>query len=79
MTTQSGTSGEVYSFSCYRATEYVMLLGLAQTCKDFNPKLLEQLQAQWQVSAIASGRFHDTFLTELGSGSAAFSIPRGQP
>ena len=67
LATQPATSGEVYSFSCYRATEYVMLLGLAQTCQDFNPQLLEQLQAQWQTSAIASGRFHDTFLTELGS------------
>ena len=66
LATQPATSGEVYSFLCYRATEYVMLLGLAQTCKDFNPPLLEQLQAQWQTSAIASGRFHDTFLTELG-------------
>lgn len=67
LATQPATSGEVYSFSCYRATEYVMLLGLAQTCQDFNPQLLKQLQAQWQTSAIASGRFHDTFLTELGS------------
>lgn len=67
LATQPAISGEVYSFSCYRATEYVMLLGLAQTCQDFNQPLLEQLQAQWQTSAIASGRFHDTFLTELGS------------
>lgn len=67
LATQPVTSGGVYSFSCYRATEYVMLLGLALTCKDFNPQLLEQLQAQWQTSAIASGRFHDTFLTEVGS------------
>lgn len=67
LATQPAISGAVYSFSCYRATEYVMLLGLAQTCRDFNPRLLEQLQAQWQVSAIASGRFHDTFLNEVGS------------
>lgn len=67
LATQPATSGAVYSFSCYRATEYVMLLGLAQTCQDFNPQLLAQLQAQWEASAIASGRFHDTFLTELGS------------
>ena len=67
LATQPAISGAVYSFSCYRATEYVMLLGLAHTCRDFNPALLDQLQAQWQVRAIASGRFHDTFLTEVGS------------
>jgi Protein-glutamine gamma-glutamyltransferase len=32
-----------------------------------HPRLYEALQAQWRDSAIASGRFHDTFLHEFGS------------
>ena len=67
MATQPSVSGELYSFSCYRATEYVLLLGIAQTLRAFNPELLQALQDTWQVKAIASGRFHDTFLTEVGS------------
>ncbi len=67
MATQPAVSGELFSFSCYRATEYVLLLGMAQTLRTFNPEMLRALQHTWQVKAIASGRFHDTFLTEVGS------------
>lgn len=65
--TQPAVSGELFSFSCYRATEYVLLLGMAQTLGTFNPDLLSALENVWQTKAIASGRFHDTFLTEVGS------------
>lgn len=75
MATQPSVSGEVYSFSCYRATEYVMLLGMAQTLQAFHPELLSQLESQWRKQAIASGRFHDTFLTEIGSLDQPVPIP----
>lgn len=75
MATQPAVSGEVYSFSCYRATEYVMLLGIAQTLQAFHLKLLEQLEGQWRTQAIASGRFHDTFLTEVGSLEQPLPMP----
>ena len=65
--TQPAVSGELFSFSCYRATEYVLLLGMAQTIGTFNPDLLYALENVWQSKAIASGRFHATFLTEVGS------------
>lgn len=65
--TQPEVSGEKYSFSCYRATEYVLLLGIAQELADSNPPLLEQLQKQWETRAIMSGRFHETFLYEYGA------------
>jgi len=65
--TQPETSGERYAFSCYRATEYVILLALAQEAAVSNPALLQQLQQQWESRAIMSRRFHDTFLTEFGS------------
>lgn len=65
--TQPENPGEIYSFSCYRATEYVILLGMAQELVTTNPELFEQLQQQWQRQAIMSGRFHDAFLYEYGS------------
>jgi hypothetical protein len=65
--TQPDASGTLYSFSCYRATEYVVLLGIAQELAVSNPALLEQLQRQWERRAIMSGQFHDVFLREYGS------------
>lgn len=65
--TQPDASGKCYSFSCYRATEYVMLLGIAQELEHCNPDLYSQLQIYWQQRAIMSGQFHDVFLREYGS------------
>lgn len=66
-TTQPEVGGAVYSFSCYRATEYVLLLGLAEELAECNPALLAGLQARWERKAIQSGLFHDVFLREVGS------------
>ncbi|MGB7399873.1 hypothetical protein [Castellaniella sp.] len=60
-------SGRLYSFSCYRATEHVVLLGLAQELQISNPAALAALQAQWQRKAIQSEAFQDAFLYEYGS------------
>lgn len=65
--TQPERSGKLYSFSCYRATEYVMLLGLAQELARCNPELSRRLQEQWETRAIMSGEFHDVFLHEYGT------------
>lgn len=65
--TQPEVSGKLYSFSCYRATEYVILLAIAEELETSNPKLLHQLQLQWERRAIMSGQFHDVFLREVGS------------
>lgn len=67
LTTQPDASGNLYSFSCYRATEYVILLAMAQELTTCNPALLERLEQQWRHCPIMSGRFHDTFLHEYGS------------
>jgi hypothetical protein len=56
-----------YAFSCYRATEYVTLLGIAQELAHSNPELLTELQTLWGQRAIQSGEFHDVFLREQGS------------
>lgn len=65
--TQPDESGKLYSFSCYRATEYVILLGLAQELYFCNPALYAKLQAQWERKAIKSGKFHEIFMIEYGS------------
>src|SRR5690606_2505223 len=65
--TQPEVSGNLYSFSCYRATEYVLLLALAQELAEANPALLQALQRQWETRAIMSGEFHEVFLHEYGS------------
>lgn len=65
--TQPGRSGKLYSFSCYRATEYVMLLGIAQELEQSNPELLSRLQWQWETCALMSTPFHEVLLREYGT------------
>lgn len=65
--TQPGVSGTLFSFSCYRATEYVILLALALELEQTDHYLLAQLQQQMETHAIKSRRFHDVFLREYGS------------
>ncbi|HYD59073.1 MAG TPA: hypothetical protein VEC35_01875 [Noviherbaspirillum sp.] len=72
--TQPEESGSLYSFSCYRATEYVILLAIAQEIECCNPELLERLQRHWESRAIMSGEFHDVFLREHGSMEAPLPL-----
>jgi hypothetical protein len=65
--TQPEVSGRQYAFSCYRASEYVILLGIAQELANSNPELLRRLQLQWESRAIMSQQFHEVFLHEYGS------------
>lgn len=65
--TQPEVSGELYSFSCYRASEYLILLGIALELERCNPALYAQLQSMWGTNPIKSGLFHDVFLHEQGS------------
>lgn len=65
--TQPEASGALYSFSCYRATEYVTLLGLAKELATCNPELYNVLQTCWEARAIMSGEFHEVFLREHGT------------
>jgi hypothetical protein len=65
--TQPEATGKLYDFSCYRATEYVLLLGIAQELLDHHPQLLAALQQLNETHAVRSGQFHDVFLIEYGS------------
>jgi hypothetical protein len=64
---QPAEGGTWYSFSCYRATEYVILLAIAEEVQTSHPELMSLLQAQWEKKAISSGLFHETFMHELGT------------
>lgn len=68
--TQPEATGRLYDFSCYRATEYVILLGIALEARDHDPALYQRLQALGRHTCIKSGRFHDTFLVEYGAVAA---------
>jgi len=65
--TQPEVSGTLYSFSCYRATEYVILLGIAQELAHCHPDLFRRLQNFWSKRPIMSGEFHEIFLREQGT------------
>jgi hypothetical protein len=65
--TQPDVTGKLYDFSCYRATEYVILLGVAQELKAEHPELLAELQNLNEVHAVRSGQFHEVYLIEYGS------------
>ena len=68
--TQPELTGRLYAFSCYRASEYVILLGIAEELARCNPALLADLQRQCEHRLIRSGQFHDVFLREFGSQQA---------
>lgn len=65
--TQPAAGESPYAFSCYRATEYVILLGIAQELERSHPALLDRLQRQCESRVIRSAAFHDVFLREIGS------------
>jgi len=65
--TQPDDLAHAYAFSCYRATEYVLLLAIAEEAARAHPQLSAALNRQWEHRAIQSGEFHDVFLREYGS------------
>jgi hypothetical protein len=65
--TQPEITGKLYDFSCYRASEYVILLGLAQEAAQHHPVLFTALQKLNEVHAVRSGQFHEVYLHEYGS------------
>lgn len=65
-TTQPEATGKLYDFSCYRASEYLVLLGIAQEAQQVNPQFLQTLEAECRVKVPRSRTFHDSFLIEYG-------------
>ena len=72
--TQPGDSGKRYTFSCRRAAEYIVLLGVAQEAKSRHPELFEQLHRQAEASALKGREFERVFLRENGSIAAPLPL-----
>jgi len=56
-----------YAFSCYRASEYVLLLGLAGEAERSNPALFSAIEAQWLQGPLMAARFEAAFLSPVGT------------
>ena len=65
--TQPETTGSLYDFSCYRASEYVILLALAQEAQHVNSDLYREIEAINRKFAIKSEQFHSLYMHEYGS------------
>ena len=67
-------SGEHFSFSCQRATEYLMLHSLAIELSLTNPEKLKEIELQWMKKALVADDFLNAFLLEIGSSATPFPI-----
>jgi len=66
-TTQPALGGQVYSFSCFRASEYILTLALALELRDCHPALHQQIESRWSKRAIMGEEYQAVFLREYGS------------
>lgn len=66
-TTQPEVTGKRYGFSCYRATEYLLLLGIAQEAKWVAPDYLAQIEQQCRQEVLRSDPFHLAYACEYGT------------
>lgn len=71
--------GPGFSLSPYRATEYVLLLGLAEETQRHHPSLYSRLQARFQHRPVRNCEFHQTLMRQIGSPEAplpsGFAVP----
>jgi hypothetical protein len=67
-------SGEHFSFSCQRATEYLMLHSLAIELSLTNPEKLKEIELQWRKKALVADDFLNAFLLEIGSSATPFPM-----
>ncbi len=63
--TQPGDSDRIYAFSCKRASEYVMLLGLVQEAETAHPDLYRRLVKQSQTRALRGDDFDHAYLQKV--------------
>ena len=67
-------SGRLYSFSCSRATEYIILLAMAREAEQYHADLLRRLTRQAEVRALKSGAFDRAFVQTYGSESQPIPV-----
>lgn len=65
--TQPEESGKRYTFSCRRAAEYIVLLGVASEAIVCNKELFQNLHRQAETRAIKGSEFERVFLRQIGS------------
>lgn len=68
--TQPRHAGRRYSFSCWRASEYVLLLAIASEAAAHQPELYARLTLQAQRRALKGPAFDRAFLRVHGSNAA---------
>ena len=66
LATQPALSGQVYAFSCYRATEHLVLLALATEAQAHAPQAYANLQKQWSERPLKAWSFQTAYLKEIG-------------
>ncbi len=65
--TQPEITGQTYGFSCYRASEYILLLGIAQEARKVSPAYMEEMERQCRQEVLRSDPFHLTYACEYGT------------
>lgn len=64
---QPGDSGRSYAFSCKRAGEYLVLLGLAAEAQAVNPALYQRLLKQSHTRALRGDEYDNAYLHKIGT------------
>lgn len=59
-----------FALSPYRASEYVLLLGLAEETRRHHPALYSRLQARFQHRPVRDCEFHQALMRQIGSAEA---------
>jgi hypothetical protein len=72
--TNSGVPDTLYTFSCRRATEYLVLLGHVREAMTCNPKLWGQLHRQAETRAVKGSEFDGVFVRTIGSAAEPFPV-----
>ncbi|MEI8381142.1 MAG: hypothetical protein WCJ09_13515 [Planctomycetota bacterium] len=65
--TNSGEVDKQYTFSCRRASEYLVLLGLAREARNSNTVLYQALHHQAETRALKGREFEQVFVRTIGS------------
>jgi|GEM_PF-2870321 len=71
--------GPGFALSPYRASEYVLLLGLAEETRRHHPALYSRLQTRFQHRPVRDCEFHQALMRQIGSPDAplpsGFAVP----
>lgn len=66
-TTQPDALDTIYTFSCYRACEHVLLLAIALELAQTNPALFKKLEKLCRTKALVNVEFNQAFIHEHGT------------